>query len=154
MRYSVHKCATLDGAMGQPTSFRLPADLLERIDAEAKERSTSITALVTSLLDEGLKTRRFPGIVYRDGPAGRRAGLIGGPDVWEIVRALLQQPGSGEQRIRGLADERGIAESSIRLAVDFYAAFAEEIDERIALDDRAADRTRAMVRRREHLLGQ
>lgn len=29
-----------------------------------------------------------PGIVFRPGPMGRRAGLIGGPDVWEAVRAV------------------------------------------------------------------
>lgn len=29
-----------------------------------------------------------PGIVFRPGPTGRRAGLAGGPDVWEVVRAV------------------------------------------------------------------
>ena len=56
----------------------------------------SITQLVSSLLDEGLKTRRFPGVVYRSGPVGRRAALVGGPDVWEVVRDL---------RRRGRAEE-------------------------------------------------
>jgi hypothetical protein len=27
-------------------------------------------------------------IVFRTGPTGRRAGLVDGPDVWEIVRAV------------------------------------------------------------------
>lgn len=26
-----------------------------------------------------------PLVTFRDGPTGRRAGLIGGPDVWEIA---------------------------------------------------------------------
>jgi len=72
--------------MTRPTSFRLSDDLVERLDAEAAASGTSVSALVASVLDEGLKTRRFPGIVYSDGPTGRRAGLLGGPEVWEVVR--------------------------------------------------------------------
>ena len=29
-----------------------------------------------------------PGIVFRDGPTRRRAAVAGGPDVWEIIRAV------------------------------------------------------------------
>lgn len=67
--------------MPRPTSFRLPEELLERVEAESRSVDTSITQMVTSLLDEGLTTRRFPGVVYRNGPRGRRAALVGGPDV-------------------------------------------------------------------------
>ncbi len=72
--------------MTRPTSFRLPEELLERIEAESLAVGASITQLVSSMLDEGLKTRRFTGVVYRNGPSGRRAALVGGPDVWEVVR--------------------------------------------------------------------
>jgi hypothetical protein len=40
----------------------------------------------------------------------------------------------------------------VRLAVNFYSAFPEEIDSRIAADDTAADQIRVMVERRERLL--
>jgi hypothetical protein len=40
----------------------------------------------------------------------------------------------------------------VRLAVDFDATFPDEIDARIAADDRAAKRVRERIRRREHLL--
>jgi len=29
-----------------------------------------------------------PGVLFREGPAGRRVVLSGGPDVWEVVRAI------------------------------------------------------------------
>ncbi|MBA3303406.1 MAG: ribbon-helix-helix protein, CopG family, partial [Acidimicrobiia bacterium] len=74
--------------MVRPTSFRLPEELLARLDEEGRTAGSSLSALVVSLLDEGLKTRRFPGIAYRPGPTGRRAGLVAGPDVWEVVRDL------------------------------------------------------------------
>lgn len=138
--------------MSRPTSFRLPEDLLERLDDEATSTGTSATALVTVILNEGLKTRRFPGIVYRDGPTGRRAALVGGPDVWEVVRALSQTPGRGERRVQVLADDLGLPSAQIRLAVDFYGANPGEVDDRIAADDLIAEQLRERIHRREHLL--
>jgi hypothetical protein len=134
-------------------SFRLDRGLLDRIEVEAKTHAVSMTTLVASLLDEGLKTRRFPGIVYRDGPAGRRAGVVGGPDVWEIIRALKVMGGSANRRVQRLAGEIDLDPGLIRAAVDFYAAFPEEIDERIALDEQAARRVEDMVASRQKLLG-
>jgi hypothetical protein len=136
----------------RPTSFRLPADLLARLDEEAARTGSTVTTLVAGLLDEGLKTRRFPGIVYRDGPAGRRAALVGGPDVWELVRAVKGSGGDGGQRLRQLSDELGIPLARLALAIDFYVAFPEEIDERIAADERAAAQVRELVERRDRLM--
>jgi hypothetical protein len=138
--------------MTRPTSFRLPDDLLERLDEEAAASGTSVTKLVTSLLDEGIKSHRFPGIVYRDGPTGRRAALVGGPDVWEIVRAVSEAKGRGETRLRAVANARDLSLARVRLAVEFYAAFPNEINERIEADERAAERIREEITRREQLL--
>ena len=138
--------------MPRPTSFRLPEDLLERIDNEAISAGSSATTLVASILDEGLKTRRFPGIVYRDGPTGRRAAVVGGPDVWEIIRALKQTPGKDERRVRTLADELGLSTTQIRLAIDFYGVNPAEVDDRIAAEDLAAEQLRERIDHRERLL--
>jgi hypothetical protein len=150
LHYTMYERYTF--AMARPASFRLPEELLRRINDEAAERHTSVTALVAALLDEGLKTRRFPGIVHRDGPTGRRAGVVGGPDVWEIVTALKQGRGKGEQRLRRLADELGLPLQHLRTALAFYAEFPDEIDERIAINERTARRLEQAVERRERLL--
>ncbi len=138
--------------MVRPTSFRLPPELMARLDAEADAAGTSVTGLVATVLDEGLKTRQFPGVVYRDGPTGRRAATVGGPDVWEVVRAVRGAAGRGEQRIRRVADERGLPLEMVRLAVNFYAAFPAEVDARIDTDDLAAERARDLIDRRERLV--
>ena len=138
--------------MARPTSFRLSEELLDRLDKEAGARGISVTALVANVLDEGLKTRGFPGIVYRDGPVGRRATILGGPDVWEVIRALKQASGPAERRIKTLAQQLDLPAKRIRLALDFYAAFPEEIDARIAADESAATRLRDLIERRERLL--
>jgi hypothetical protein len=137
--------------MGHPTSFRLPPQLLAHIGEEAALQGITTTALVTSLLDEGIKTRRFPAITYRDGPTGRRAALIDGPDVWEIIRRIGQLDGSPDERIRTLLEETALTERQARLAVDFYAAYPDEIDERIAMDERAMTRIKAEIAHREAL---
>ena len=138
--------------MPRPTSFRLPEELLERIEAESRAAGASITQLVSCLLDEGLKTRRFPGVVYRDGPLGRRAALVGGADVWEVVRDLAAAPGRGMYRVENLVAETGLTTASVLLAADFYASFPEEVDALIEADERAAEEVRRQARRREQLL--
>jgi hypothetical protein len=138
--------------MARPTSFRLPDDLLERLDHESQAHDESVSALVVTLLDEGLKARRFPGIVFREGPAGRRAALLGGPDVWEVIRDLRHTPGRGARRVAALADEIDLPPARIRLAADFYAAHPDEVDRLIALDEAAARRARQLIERREQLL--
>lgn len=138
--------------MPRPTSFRLDDELLKRIETESRAASTSVTSLVSSLLDEGLKARQFPGVVYRSGPSGRRAGLVGGPDVWEVIRDLRHWPGQGMERIERLAEDLRLAVGLVRLAADFYSAFPDEIDARIEEDERAAEQIRRRAQRREALL--
>ena len=101
---------------------------MERLKTESRAASISTTSLVSCLLDEGLKTRKFPGVVYRPGPTGRRAGLVGGPDVWEVIRDLRSWPSQGMERI---AEELDLSASMVSLAADFYGAFPDEIDARI-----------------------
>ena len=138
--------------MPRPTSFRLPEELLERIEDESRSSGASITQLVASLLDEGLKTRRLPGVAYRNGPRGRRAALVGGPDVWEVVRDLAAAPGRGMDRVENVAAETGLTTASVLLAVDFYASFPAEVDALVEADDRAGEEVRRQARRREQLL--
>ena len=45
-----------------------------------------------------------PGIVFRDGTAGRRAGLAGGPDVWEVIGALRSTGLEGNEAIQATAE--------------------------------------------------
>jgi hypothetical protein len=131
----------------------LSADLLASLEQEASGTGMTVSALVTELLEEGLRVRRFPGVAFRDGPAGRRAGLVGGPDVWEVVRDVRATSGRGQAKVRRVAAAAGLSESQVRLAVDYYAAFPDEIDARLATEDRAAAQLRELVARRERLTG-
>ncbi|MGI8576308.1 MAG: hypothetical protein ACR2MA_13520 [Egibacteraceae bacterium] len=133
-------------------SFRLPQELVRRVEERARADGCSQTELVVSLLDEGLKVRDFPGIVYREGPTGRRAALAVGPDIWEVISAVQQAPGSGEPKISDVAEMLSLDERWVRLAVEFYSAFPDEVETRIEANHEAADRLRKRTERLERLL--
>lgn len=91
-----------------------------------------------------------PGIGFVDGPAGRRAILLGaGLDVWELVDTIRQNRGSAQAAARYLE----LPVTSVRAAVRYYAAFAEEIDELIARRDAIAERESAAAARERAILG-
>lgn len=77
-----------------------------------------------------------PGVVVRDGPTGRRAGLVAGPDVWEVVRAVrsarVAEPDLAEEPLLALvANNAGIPLRLIRTAVRYWATYPGEIDAEI-----------------------
>jgi hypothetical protein len=127
--------------------FRRP-EVLERLKAEAGTRNVSTSALAEELIEEGLRTRRHPMIVFRDGPAGRGAGLIGGPDVWEVVGGLVGGDVPSEDRISRATEHLGLSHQQIDAVLDYYADFTTEVDEEIADNVAAADELEAAWRRR------
>ena len=48
----------------------------------------SLSSATNRLVDEALRMAEHPGVIFRSGPTGRRAALAGGPDVWEVIRAI------------------------------------------------------------------
>ena len=48
----------------------------------------SLSSAANRLVDEAMRMAEHPGVTFRSGPTGRRAALAGGPDVWEVIRAV------------------------------------------------------------------
>ena len=69
-------------------SARFSAEVIDMLDARSERLGQSKARVAERLIEEGLRTEELPGIVFRSGPTGRRAGIAGGPDVWEIARDL------------------------------------------------------------------
>ena len=84
------------------TSIRLDDDLRRQLGAQAVAEGTTATALIERFVREGLASAAHPGIVFKPGPARRRAALAGGPDVWEIVAALRETTGPESERVRAV----------------------------------------------------
>ena len=125
--------------MTTPLSIRFDAGLLDRLRRTAAGRDTTPSGLAQRLVDEGLRAQEFPGIVFRDGPAGRRAGLAAGPDVWEIAAALRDSGLRGDAAIDTVSAEFDLSPARVRAALAYYGAHPAEIDDEIVDNERAAD---------------
>jgi hypothetical protein len=122
----------------QPLSIRFDPGLLDRLRRRARSAETTPSALAQQLVEEGMRMREHPGIVFRDGPAGRRAGLAAGPDVWEVIAVVRQQTGRGDGAVESAAQELGLSVHQVRAAVAYYAAHEDEILARVEDNERAA----------------
>lgn len=118
--------------------FRRPGSY-DRLKHRAAQGAESISAVGERLIDEGLRMEAHPGVVFRDGPSGRRAGLAAGPDVWEVIGLMRSLTGSVEERAVRVAAQLGLALPQVRAASRYYAEFTDEIDGEIAQNDEMAD---------------
>jgi hypothetical protein len=71
-------------------------------------------------------------ITFRDGPTGRRAGLVGGPDAWEIAMWVEDLSGEADP-VAALVEESVLTRAQIEAALRYRAAYPDEIDARIEL---------------------
>ncbi len=77
-----------------------------------------------------VRMRRAPGIVFADGPFGRRAVVAGtGIDVWEVI-ATWKQGDEDSDELRKNYD--WLNETQLRAALSYYEQFPSEIDARLA----------------------
>lgn len=91
----------------------------------------------------------FGGIVFRNGPTGCREGLVGGPDICEVMVTLKNSKTGGEEAITATAELLKLTDSQVRTAVRYYGAFPDEIDRRIALNTEDADEAEAAWQREQ-----
>jgi hypothetical protein len=138
--------------MSRPLSIRFDQALLERLRRRAAAQDTTPSGLAQRLVDEGLRAQEHPGVVFRDGPSGRRAALVTGPDVWEVVAALGRSTARGEAAVTATAAEMSLSIAQVKTALDYYGSYPDEIDEQIAENERAADEAHAAWQAQQRLL--
>ncbi len=98
-------------------------------------------------------------MIFRDGPVGRRATLVGGPDVWEVIRAVraarASEPELSEVELLNLVEvNSGLPPRQLRTAVDYWGTYPAEVDALVQHAERveaaalaATERTDALLRR-------
>jgi hypothetical protein len=119
-----------------PFSARLDARLVERLKKWSAREGMSASQLAERFIDEGLRNEEFPGIVFRPGPTGRRAGLVDGPDVWEIVRDVRAAREAGvPDALAHVAETSELTDLQVRLALAYYTEYPDEVDARIDADE-------------------
>jgi len=131
-------------------SFRLSSRTIELLDAAAAAGGESRNALVDRLLGEAVRPEHHPLVRSRRGPAGRRQPLVVG------TRLYVHQVMSTLRASRGDIDEAaaylGIAPRLVRAAVEYYAEFADEVDEEAAVAETTEGDERARWERQRRAL--
>jgi hypothetical protein len=144
--------------MSSPRSVRFDDEVIRRLDRYVRSHpGTSASSVTNIFVDEALRAEEHPGIVFRPGPTGRRAGLVGGPDVWEVIGAFqavrAQDPGlGGESLVEAVAETTGLRPRMVRIAIRYYTAYPAEVEQRIAANDEAAREAEAAWRAEQDLL--
>ena len=125
--YNVH--------MSVNVSVRLEEGLAERLRVRARAAGETLSDRLRRYAEEGARRDEHPLITFRDGPTGRRAGLIGGSDVWEVVMGvedLADEP----DPVVALVEESGLTRPQVDAALRYRSAYPDEIEARIELHRR------------------
>ena len=135
------------------TAISYSGDCAGEIDAVARLRQraramtgASAAGLAQRLIDEGLRMADHPGVIFKDGPSGRRAALAYGPDVWEVIKFLREIDERGPAAIDAAAEVFAVDTSRVSTAISYYGDYVDEIDAEIADADEASARAEAAWR--------
>ena len=114
-------------------SIRLPEEAVKEIEALASGTGKDFSGIARDLLVEAVKMRRCPGIIFADGPTGRRARIAGtGIDVWELIATFK---GLGENYDNLKKTYHWLTDQQIRAALSYYALYPDDIEEKIARNE-------------------
>jgi hypothetical protein len=129
-----------------PISLELDAATIDRLAERGRETGQSQSELAQRYIEEGLRMERHPGIVFVDGPTGRRAALRGGPDIREMVPEIRGVDPDDTAEIEAIAAWMRMSAEAVRAAIGYYSEFRGEIDAWVAMNDEMAERLRAAWR--------
>ncbi len=141
-----------------PTPVRFDPPVADRlVSFVTANPGMSLSSAANRLVDEALRMNEHPGIVFRAGPAGRRAALAGGPDVWEVIRAVRSahetEPDLDRDRVLSLvSDNTGVARRLLSIAVRYWAAYPDEVDAEISAANAAEEAAEQSWQRERDLL--
>jgi hypothetical protein len=139
--------------MTTPLSIRFTPSLLSRLRQRANAMTgASAAGLAQRLIDEGLRMADHPGVIFKDGPSGRRAALAYGPDVWEVIKFLREVDERGPAAIDAVAEVFAVDASRISTAISYYGDYPDEIDAEIAEADEASAHAEAAWRVQQQLI--
>lgn len=146
--------------MAVPTSIRFDDPVSDRLTSYvARHPGATRSSAVARYVDEGLRMDEHPGVLFREGPVGRRATVVGGPDVWEVVRAVkaaraAEPELAAPELVAMLEDNTGVPGHMIRTAIDYWAAYPHEVEALVAHAERAETEGVAAAERADVLLGE
>jgi hypothetical protein len=123
----------------------------------ARHPGSSGSSVANRFVDEALRMDEHPGVVFRDGRTGRRAVLVGGPDVREVIRAVksarASEPDLGAADVVTLVEANtGVPARLIDVAMRYWSSYPDEIDAWIAETEALEAEALAAWERQQELL--
>lgn len=110
-------------------SLRLSERIQKMLEQLAHDERRPLSAVIRDLLEEALRMRRCPGILFLDGPTGRRPVITGtGLEVWEIVQTY-RECGEDFEKLGQAYD--WLTRQQLRGALAYWRLYPEEIEEEI-----------------------
>lgn len=119
--------------MSVNVSVRLDDSLADRLRLRARAAGETLSDRLRRYAEEGARRDEHPLITFRDGPTGRRAGLLGGPDVWEVIMWLADLRSSATDPVGTLTGESNLTRAQIAAAIRYQAVYPDEVAARIEL---------------------
>jgi len=126
--------------------------LHDRLKRVASGRQVAVSSLAEQLIDEGLRMTAHPAIVFRDGPTGRRAALAGGPEVVDVIGAIVGGDVPIQERKARAAELLAIPLAMVDAALAYYAEFTDDVDRALMERAEQAEREEARWRKEQQLL--
>jgi hypothetical protein len=123
--------------MSVNVSVRLDDTLAERLRLRARAAGETLSDRLRRYAEEGTRREEHPHITFRDGPTGRRAKLLDGPDVWEVAM-WMEDLAAELDPIAMLIEESALTRAQIDAVLSYRAAYPDEILARIELHRREA----------------
>lgn len=108
---------------------------MNRLKLRSKLSQTPPRTLAQRFIEESLRHEEHPLIEFVNGPAGRRASIRGGMDVWQMVCTIKSNDGNLDE-VEAYHDGR-IPRRQIEAAWNYYHAHPDEIDAWIEANDEA-----------------
>ena len=118
-------------------SVRINDATARDIELLRRVRQATFSSMASELIAEAAKMRRCPGVVFADGPSGRRARIEGtGIEVWEVIASYVALE-KDEKRLK--KSYHWLSDRQLLAALGYYRAYPKEIEDFIeanrALDE-------------------
>jgi uncharacterized protein (DUF433 family) len=105
--------------------IEIPDELAAAVAEIAAKTGQDVQSLVAEMVTEAIQMRRVPGILFADGPTGRRA-RIGGTGI-EVFEVIDRYELVGQDRVRLQELFHWLEPHQISMAIAYYEAFPEDI---------------------------
>ncbi len=128
--------------MSQVVSLRLRDEQMDRMRRLARRMNRTVGEASALLLEEALRMAEFAFIQFRDSAAGRQAYVQGsGLAVWEVMFIARSHEGD----ITRTAGHLQWPENKVRAALNYAAAYPDEIQAALEDNDKGFDALERML---------